>query len=292
MTITGKIVILCLIAIAKCLGIGEFGKKCGPNSEGECTLVASCPEATAKIWSGQPHGLDICGFHDKFEIVCCKRESGSQTQVRKSVAACEKYSKTYSTKSLPSITDEYVSLGELPHFAAIGLDGYEEGEFQWGQCGGALISETFVLTVAHCAVRVDQKFPTMVRLGKVDLIGDKDNVTAQDIPISDIIIHPDYQHLTKHNDIALLRLSKPATFSKNVNAICLDIKNELPSEFITASWGLIKSEETSKLLKRAFLKTYALDKCNQTFSNPGWGIIDSQLCILGTPEIPRQGDSG
>ncbi|GJQ81845.1 hypothetical protein Trydic_g9872 [Trypoxylus dichotomus] len=298
MTIIGTVIFACLLATVRGFGDWDVGDRCGSNNERKCTLVTNCTEALDKLKAGKPHGLERCGFKGIIEIVCCQeKDLITKIPVRSRIAACEKYSKTYNINSQPFIINgENASLGDFPYIAAIGFEGDSENEMKWGDCGGSLISEIFVLTAAHCVVRVDSKLPKMVRLGKIDLFGNEDKVAAQDVPVKETIIHPDYKHIEKHNDIALLRLSRPVKFSENVKAVCLHSRNELPPGLIVAGWGVInkETEETSRFLQKAYVTPFDLVKCNQTYSDAPQKkiILDSQLCAFSPTQDTCQGDSG
>ncbi|KAK9718689.1 Trypsin [Popillia japonica] len=301
MTLIRGIIFLYLFSSVKTLGDLEVGDRCGPRNERRCTLVTNCPEAVEKLKQKQKPGLETCGFQGQLEIVCCsnKGEQTPKIPVRNSVAACERYSKGYTIDLKPFIIKgENVSLGEFPYMAAVGYPGNANGETTW-ECGGMLISERFVLTAAHCTVRVDSKLPSMVRLGKIDLLGDLDNVTGQDIPVEEVIVHPEYHHLRKLNDIALLRLARSAEFNDNVKAVCLNTRQEIRSGLIVLGWGVIdtETEERSRFLQKAFVEPYDLNKCNQTFldSPSKTAIYDKQLCALSKAAVRSdtcQGDSG
>lgn len=55
---------------------------------------------------------------------------------------------------------------EFPHMVAIGFPNLE-GDIEF-KCGGALISEKFIVTVAHCS-SLKGVAPTIIRLGRVRL---------------------------------------------------------------------------------------------------------------------------
>ncbi|GJQ67119.1 hypothetical protein Trydic_g19779 [Trypoxylus dichotomus] len=139
----------------------------------------------------------------------------------------------------------------------------------------------------------------MVRLGKTDLLGDEDDAPPQNIPIQEVTVHPDYQHIEKLNDIALLRLAKPAVFTRYVKPICLNTNADIQSQLTVAGWGFINvtTEETSRFLQKAYVSPYNLNKCNETYFNSPRPktILPTHLCALSvniTPQDTCQGDSG
>ncbi|GJQ76901.1 hypothetical protein Trydic_g17529 [Trypoxylus dichotomus] len=281
----------------------NVGDRCGPNKERECVLITDCLKANEKLKKEEFHNMERCGFQGKTEVVCCKsskfKENGS-TRPTSAIVACERYYPPDFNKGYKdTIGGENASLGDFPHIASLHVEGDEPGQIVWGNCAGSLISETFVVTAAHCVVRVDNKVPVMVRLGKIDLLGDADNTSPQNISVQEVIVHPDYNHAHGLNDIALLRLKKPAVLSFYVTPICLNTNTDIQDKLIVGGWGYINetTEETSRFLQKAYVFPYELDKCNETYFNSPRSrtILPMHLCARYLGRLPQntcKGDSG
>lgn len=110
------------------------------------------------------------------------------------------------------------------------------GNVRGFHCGGALINENYVLTASHCvngrAIIAANYQLISVRLGEWDLrttvdCNDDDvcSPPPQDIAIARAISHPGYSPNSRgqNDDIAILRLERPATFHNFVKPICLPV---------------------------------------------------------------------
>ncbi|XP_025831834.1 serine protease persephone-like isoform X2 [Agrilus planipennis] len=228
-----------------------------------------------------------------------RRPSNRNPTVRKSESACEELSNEIRAQvSLQIFGGENAEPGEFPHMAAIGYvneDGNDEVvEYK---CGGSLIHKKFVLTAAHCLVADTTSKPVHVRLGKIDVHGNSDNLVAEDYRISTTFIHPEYNRRKREHDIALLRLKKRVKNTDYIHPACLFTKPENPEKVIVTGWGSTSYNDYkgSNVLQKAVLHSVPNTHCNQTyFSRLSQVITPSQLCA-GSKDASTdtcQGDSG
>lgn len=85
---------------------------------------------------------------------------------RKAVVACKTFGKRPEEPTAEIgliIGGNKAAVGEFPHFAAIAMIENYRLSFE---CGGALITNQYVLSAAHCCNKLSKK-PIIVRLGKV-----------------------------------------------------------------------------------------------------------------------------
>jgi len=180
-------------------------------------------------------------------------------------------------------------------------------------CGGVLINERYVVTAAHCISKVPSTWNLIsVRLGEWDATTSRDcddslineivcNDPAVDISVEEKIVHESYDANSKnqHNDIALLRLSRPVKYTNFIKPICLPVDSALRNKNLSdmtmdvAGWGKTETASSSKRKLKVSIDAYSNAACQRVYSSSNIEIIDSQICAGGDPGRDScNGDSG
>lgn len=136
-------------------------------------------------------------------------------------------------------------------------------------CGGTIISKSFILTAAHCFVRISEEyFPYSVFMG-IDTL---DSTAGHIRLISHVFIHPKWNFTSQENDIALLKLNGSIpTHDVNIAKICLPDVVEpdqvhyplVHSSLIAIGWGITAWED---LISPMYLRQVLLEAIDSTES--------------------------
>ncbi|KAE8631042.1 hypothetical protein XENTR_v10001054, partial [Xenopus tropicalis] len=158
-------------------------------------------------------------------------------------------------------------------------------------CGASLISNTWLVTAAHCIVTNDPNSYT-VRLGTLYWYS-----TINRFKLQQIIIHENYTSATMGYDIALLKLATPVTFTSYIQSVCLpEASSSFPdnSSCYITGWGTLSyGGSVSNILQEAQVEIISTKLCSSSLMY-GSTIKPSMLCagyVNGNIDS-CQGDSG
>ncbi|XP_064116269.1 transmembrane protease serine 11F-like [Macrobrachium nipponense] len=164
-------------------------------------------------------------------------------------------------------------------------------------CGASLISDSHVLTAAHCVVSY-QYSPSQIDLS----LGDWDLTTTSEgksikAKVSKVSVHPRYSRSTLQNDLAVLKLTEKVEYTDRIRPICLpttdiNVEDQLA---IVSGWG---RNEVAKLQSQLHYVQATVIKnsvCDQRWNSNGAArgfIVSSMMCMDSSSGDSCNGDSG
>ena len=181
------------------------------------------------------------------------------------------------------IGGEYVDISEYP-FQVMLVKAREENiyrkiKIKVSSCGGAIISERWVLTAAHCLEAVEGLF---LRMGMSD-VTDDGHVAQVEL----YHCHEEYNTRTVKNDICLIRTEEPIPFSDRIQPIKLASREE--EEQIKnvngSGWGKTHNDTLEPYsglrLKAITLSIVDFQRCMEVTS-ASEDLEKTHLCISNT----------
>ncbi|XP_054724976.1 phenoloxidase-activating factor 2-like [Uloborus diversus] len=189
--------------------------------------------------------------------------------------------------------------GEWPWQALVLL---KEGSNFLFKCGGTLIDDQHILTVAHCVDKfLDKKANVVVRLGEWDTQNTEEFLPHEDFEVAQIIIHPEYRSNNLFNDIAILKLKTKVVFKPHIDTACLpkDNDNFTGQQCVVTGWGTdaYKSGSFPMIMKEVTLPVLGHNDCQNKLRKTRLGryfkLHGGFLCAGGNEgEDSCKGDGG
>jgi trypsin len=161
-------------------------------------------------------------------------------------------------------------------------------------CGGAVGTENFAITAAHCCDGQNAKELHVIAGAHNIIHPDEDGGTQQVRNVKTITIHPDYDSRKIKNDICLLELDEPLTINENVAGASLPEQNQEWAAGSTATvsgWGTLSSGGSSPdNLHAVDVPVVSDDTCKGAYGEDA--VFDSMICAGEKGKDSCQGDSG
>ncbi|KAG8177659.1 hypothetical protein JTE90_000345 [Oedothorax gibbosus] len=242
---------------------------------------------------GQPFAY--CEYTNAAEKVCCflppsPSSEGGLIPGRGKVASCGR-------KGADSGRDEEAEPGEWPWHVAI-----LETPLDLYVCGGSLIDEFWVMTAAHCVDDYPSRGRSLkVRLGEYDVSSESEPLPFEEVPCGRVLLHPAFDNETLENDVALLRLERPAKRRPHVDVVCLpetegQEAETLATECYITGWGRrTEASNHSFILKEVKVPIWERERCQvalQSQFGDDYALPTTSLCAGAEGRDACDGDGG
>nr|XP_033806350.1 coagulation factor X [Geotrypetes seraphini] len=265
--------------------LGDDGKSCTPTDAFPCGRTAVNRKARSVLplepYSDTPKGQDLELNNSKDPDIRYFMDSKPNGE----------NNETISRNSTDDITriigGNACKPGECPWQALLVNENNE------GFCGGTILASNFVLTAAHC---INQTKYFKVIVGEVDI--QKKEGTESVHTVDRVLMHNNFFKKTYNNDIALIKLKDPITFSPYRIPACIpnvDFANEVlmkMKEGVVSGFGRLHEKGRQATVLQVLQVPYVeRSKC---IESSNFDITANMFCAGFEQEVKDacQGDSG
>merc|ERR1712061_94432 len=155
-------------------------------------------------------------------------------------------------------------------------------------CTASMISDTWVLTAAHC---VDGCYEWTVQAGSNLINGQDDSRVTIDTTVD--IRHPGFNFITLHDDVAVIQLPEPVPLSDTIRVGCLPGQSQLDDQFeddlmTLTGWGITCDNGCGQPNNMNFAKDDSRVTIDTTVGirHPGFNFINlhDDVAVIQLPE--------
>ncbi|XP_065295164.1 trypsin, alkaline B-like isoform X2 [Dermacentor albipictus] len=168
-------------------------------------------------------------------------------------------------------------------FLAVKING------EYTTCSGTILTQRNILTAAHC-IKQNDTYPTRI----VAFYNSTEKLEGAFWRVDRMKVHPDFNETTFVNDIAILRVEQPFTFTITTRPICISLEpvDIFHKHVRVAGWGRLKQfGPPQRLLYYTSLRVLSDEVCMRKFGSNGYNIT-LQFCAYEDTTDACEGDSG